>query len=158
MRGIDIENRDGIHVMRITPDAGTTKTSKVRIVPLHEHIIDQGFIEMVQSVGNGALFYNDKTPQKVSSDPLKPTRSRADTARAHLGTWVRSLGVDDRDIGPNHAWRHLFKRIGDEVGMREKMNDAITGHTQATEGRKYGAPSVQAIAEALNKFPRYSVE
>ncbi|MCK1729686.1 hypothetical protein [Bradyrhizobium sp. 142] len=158
LRGIDIENRDGINVMRITPDAGTTKTSKVRIVPLHEHLIAQGFIEMVQSVGKGALFYNDKTPQKVSNDPLKPTRSRADTARAHLGTWVRSLGVDDRDIGPNHAWRHLFKRIGDEVGMREKMNDAITGHTQATEGRKYGAPSVQAMAEALNKFPLYSVE
>src|ERR1700740_658416 len=33
--------------------------------------------------------YNDATPQRISADPLKPSRSRADTARAHLGTWVR---------------------------------------------------------------------
>jgi hypothetical protein len=51
-----------------------------------------------------------------------------------------------------------FKRIADEIGMPEKMNDAITGHTQATEGRKYGAPRVVAMAEALNKFPRYTLD
>ncbi|MHC2704962.1 hypothetical protein ACVMHZ_008125 [Bradyrhizobium liaoningense] len=48
---------------------------------------------MVRQVGKGALFYNDKTAQRLSADPLKPTRSRADTARAHLGEWVRGLGV-----------------------------------------------------------------
>ena len=62
------------------------------------------------------------------------------------------------DISPNHSWRHLFKRIADESGIPEKMNDAITGHTQATEGRNYGPPSVEAMAEALKKFPRYSTE
>jgi K+-transporting ATPase c subunit len=68
------------------------------------------------------------------------------------------LGVDDPHISPNHAWRHTFKRIADEVGIPEKMNDAITGHTQATEGRKYGTPNVTAMADALKKFPRYSLE
>jgi len=71
---------------------------------------------------------------------------------------VRGLGVDDPEISPNHAWRHTFKRIADEIGMPEKMNDAITGHTQATEGRKYGAPSVSAMADALKKFPRYALD
>ncbi|GLR97819.1 hypothetical protein [Bradyrhizobium liaoningense] len=42
--------------------------------------------------------------------------------------------------------------------MPEKMNDAITGHTQATEGRKYGAPTPAAMAEALKKFPRYKLD
>jgi hypothetical protein len=42
--------------------------------------------------------------------------------------------------------------------MSEKMNDAITGHTQATEGRKYGPPTVLAMAEALKKFPRYKLD
>ncbi|UPT96303.1 hypothetical protein J4G48_0046050 [Bradyrhizobium barranii subsp. apii] len=158
LRGADIENRSGFYVMKITPDAGTTKTSQARTVPLHEHIIAQGFIDMVRQVGKGALFYNDKTPQNVSSDPLKPSRSRAQTARAHLGTWVRGLGVDDPDISPNHSWRHLFKRIGDEIGMPEKLNDAITGHVPPTEGRKYGPPKVATLAEALKKFPRYQLD
>ncbi|WP_130229366.1 hypothetical protein [Bradyrhizobium sp. Leo121] len=158
LRGGDIEDRNGFYVMKLTPEAGTVKTGKPRVVPIHEHLIAQGLIEMVQQVGKGALFYNDKTPQKKSNDPLKPSRSRADTARAHLGTWVRGLGVDDPELSPNHAWRHLFKRIGDEIGMAEKMNDAITGHTQATEGRKYGPPTAVAMAEALKKFPRYKLD
>jgi integrase len=158
LRGIDVEDRNGLYVMKLTPEAGTIKTGKPRVVPIHEHLIAQGFIEMVKQVGKGALFYNDKTPQRSSADPLKPSRGRSDTARAHLGTWVRGLGVDDPRISPNHAWRHTFKRIADEIGMPEKMNDAITGHAQATEGRKYGAPSVAAMAAALSKFPRYKLE
>jgi len=158
LRGIDIEDRKGLYVLKLTPDAGTMKSRKTRVVPLHEHIIAQGFIEMVQRVGKGALFYNDTTPQRISADPLKPARSRADTARAHLGEWVRGLGVDDPELSPNHSWRHTFKRIADDIGMPEKMNDAITGHTQATEGRKYGPPSVEAMAKALEKFPRYALD
>ena len=157
LRGSDIEERKGLYVMKLTPNAGTMKTREIRVVPLHEHLIAQGFIEMVRRVGKGALFYNDSTPQRVSVDPLKPSRSRADTARAQLGTWVRGLGVDDPELSPNHSWRHTFKRIADEIGMPEKMNDAITGHTQATEGRKYGPPKVTAMAEALKKFPRYEL-
>ncbi|WP_445217748.1 tyrosine-type recombinase/integrase [Bradyrhizobium sp. Pa8] len=158
LRGIDIEDRKGLFVMKLTPDAGTIKTAKPRTVPIHEHLLAQGFIEMVERVGKGALFYNDKTPQRLSADPMKPSRSRADTARAHLGEWVRGLGVNDPELSPNHAWRHTFKRRADEIGMPEKMNDAITGHTQATEGRKYGAPTPAAMAEALKKYPRYKLD
>lgn len=158
LRGIDVEDRKGLMVIKLTPEAGTIKTAKPRTVPIHEHLIAQGFVEMVRQVGKGALFYNDKTPQRLSADPLKPLRSRADTARAHLGEWVRGLGVNDPELSPNHAWRHTFKRIADEIGMPEKMNDAITGHTQATEGRKYGTPKPVAMAEALKRFPRYKLD
>jgi hypothetical protein len=34
---------------------------------------------------------------------------RAAQARQRLATWVRELGVSDRNISPNHAWRHTFK-------------------------------------------------
>jgi hypothetical protein len=44
------------------------------------------------------------------------------------------------------------------VGITEKVHDAITGHTPATEGRKYGQPSVADMAKALKKFPRYELE
>lgn len=158
LRGKDVEERNGIYLMKLTAEAGTMKTGETRLVPLHEHLIAQGFIQMIEHVGKGALFYNDRTPQRASVDPLKPSRRRSDTARAKLGEWVRDLGVDDPGISPNHAWRHTFKRIADETGMPEKMNDAITGHTQATEGRKYGAPTVAAMAAALTRFPRYKLD
>ena len=157
LRGSDIERRGRFYVMKLTPDAGPIKTRKTRVVPLHEHIIAQGFLEMVRQVGKGALFYNDNTPQRVSADPLKPSRSRAATARAHLGEWVRELGVSDPELSPNHAWRHTFKQIADRVGIPEKTHDAITGHAPASEGRKYGAPTVEDMAKALRKFPRYKL-
>jgi integrase len=100
----------------------------------------------------------DTTAQPASADPMKPARRRADTTRAHLGTWVRGLGVDDPELSPNHAWRHTFKRIAAASGIPEKMHDAITGHTPASEGRRYGQPSVADMVAALKKFPRYKLD
>jgi hypothetical protein len=39
--------------MKLTPEAGTMKNRKIRVVPLDEHIIAQGFIAMVQGIGKG---------------------------------------------------------------------------------------------------------
>jgi hypothetical protein len=50
---------------------------------------------------------------------------------------VRGLGVTDPELSPNHSWRHTFKRIAEAVGITEKVHDAITGHTPATEGRMH---------------------
>ena len=68
------------------------------------------------------------------------------------------MGVTDPEVKPNHAWRHTFKQTADRVGIPEKMHDEITGHEHATEGRKYGTPTVEDIAEALRKFPRYKLD
>ena len=70
---------------------------------------------------------------------------------------MREIGVTDKGIQPNHAWRHTFKQIADRVGISEKMSDAITGHAPASVSRSYGAPTVADMAEALRKFPRYNV-
>jgi integrase len=158
LRGIDIEARGDFHVMRLTPDAGTTKTRKTRIVPIHEHIIEQGFLEMVQEVGSGPLFYNPQKTPRANVDPLKPSRSRASTARAHLSDWVRELGVTDPEVRPTHAWRHTFKQTAERVGISETVHDEITGHEQASEGRKYSVPTVDDMAAALKKFPRYQLD
>jgi integrase len=67
------------------------------------------------------------------------------------------LGITDPEVGPTHGWRHTFKQIAEREGISEKMSDAITGHAAATVGRSYGAPTVEDMAEALKKFPRYVV-
>jgi integrase len=126
-------------------------------VPLHEHVIEQGFLEFVESVGKGPLFY---TPRKNAApiDPTNPARSPAVKTRGDLGTWVRSLGITDPEVGPTHGWRHSFKQIADRVGTSERVSDAITGHKPISTARSYGKPTVEDMAAALKKFPRYQLD
>jgi integrase len=88
---------------------------------------------------------------------LNPSRSRAGNVRGDLAEWVREIGVTDPEVSPTHAWRHTFKQIAERSGITEKVHDAITGHAPASEGRKYGQPTAEDMANALKKFPRYKL-
>ena len=156
LRGADIEQRGQVYAMKLTPEAGTTKTGKPRTVPIHEHVIEQGFMEFVRSQGKGPLFYNPEE-KTGASDPLNPKRPRSVTVRQRLADWVRKLGITDKELSPLHAWRHSFKQIADRAGITERMSDYITGHKHRTEGAKYGAPVLEDMAAALKKFPRYDI-
>jgi integrase len=157
LRGKDIEIRGQVYVMKLTPEAGTIKTGKARTVPIHSHVIEQGFVEFVRSRGKGPLFY-DPAESESPSDPLNPKRPRSVTVRQRLAAWVRKLGVTDNELSPTHAWRHTFKARADRAGISERMSDYITGHAHRTVGAKYGAPTVEDMAQALKKFPRYEIE
>jgi integrase len=65
--------------------------------------------------------------------------------------------VGDKLIGPTHAWRHSFKRVADRCGISEKVSDYITGHANKSVARGYGAPTLEDMAEALKKFPRWNL-
>jgi integrase len=152
LRGVDIIEQDGIHAMKISPEAGTVKTGKARVVPLHEDLIAQGFLEFVRASGKGPLFYT--AAAVASDDPTNPKKPRYVKAREHIATWVRSLKISDPELSPNHAWRHTFKAIGFRCGMSEKVIDAIVGHAPANVGRGYGEPTLVDKARELTKFPR----
>jgi integrase len=154
LRGVDVIKRDGIPALRITPEAGAVKGGKTRVVPLHEHLIEQGFMEFVAQRGGGPLFYN---PAKQRED-VKGKKPRSIQARQRLAGWVRSLGITDTELSPNHAWRHTFKQIADRAGITERTSDYITGHANKNIGAGYGRPTLEDMAEALKKFPRYAVE
>jgi integrase len=156
LRAADVQKRGQVNAMVLTPDAGTIKTSKARTVPIHRHLIEQGFLDFVRSRGKGPLFY-DPAEQKGPSDPTNPKRPRSVSVRQRLGDWVRKLGVADRELKPNHAWRHTFKQIADRAGISERTSDQITGHAHRTVGAKYGPPTVEDMAAALEKFPRYEL-
>ena len=156
LRGSDVVTQDGIPALRITPDAGTVKNRKTRVVPLHPHLLEQGFLDFVAKYGNGALFYNpiERPKDAARSKQMKP---RSVQARQRLAGWVRSLGVTDSELWPNHGWRHTFKQIADRNHISERMSDYITGHAHRNVGAAYGAPTLEDMAEALEKFPRYEI-
>ena len=59
LRGADVREEEGMWAIHITPAAGTVKTRQGRTVPIHEHLIDQGFLKFVTSRGKGSLFYKE---------------------------------------------------------------------------------------------------
>jgi integrase len=161
LRMQDIELRDCGPVLRITPDAGTQKTGQARWVPVHPHVIENGFLAFIDEVKarmgkRGPLFY--QPPARPSRNPNY--RGPAVKASERLAAWVRELGVTDRAVQPNHGWRHSFRtraaRPG--VGIEERMRGAICGHAPRGSGQGYEHPTVADMADALKHFPPYEVK
>jgi integrase len=154
LRGADVVQQDGIWALRITPEAGTVKGRESRTVPLHEHLIEQGFLKFVDQSGPGPLFYNPHAHRR--QDQLtKKKKPRSVQARQRLADWVRSLGVGGRGLSPLHGWRHTFKRLAARAGIEAGMRDAICGHSPRTVADEYETPSLGDMAAAMKKFPRY---
>src|SRR5262249_9486264 len=110
LRRADVIQRGGIHALKITPEAGTVKNAQARVVPLHEHLIWQGFLRFVEEHGDGPLFYKPRPRTTAAeTEPLKRKKAPAAQVRQRLAAWVRELGVTDQELWPNHAWRHTFK-------------------------------------------------
>jgi integrase len=157
LRGSDVFEQDGIWAIKICPDAGTVKNRTARTVPLHAHLIRQGFVEFAKASGKGPLFYNEPKGKIESGDPTNPRRPRAVKVRERLASWVREIGISDPELQPNHAWRHTFKKLGSRAGLAEKMLDAICGHAPPSVGRGYGEPDLVDKAEALQRFPHLKI-
>jgi hypothetical protein len=80
--------------MKIKPEAGAVKGSMPRTVPIHDHVIEQGFLDYVKSKGRGPLFYNP-APNGASGDTdiTNPKRPRYVKTRERLAEWVRGLDI-----------------------------------------------------------------
>jgi integrase len=154
LRGEDVKELEGAWCLRITPEAGQVKTKEARTVPLHPHLIEQGFLELVKRNGAGPLFY-DPSRQRVEGDSNRHVKKVGE----RLAQWVREdVGITDPGLQPNHGWRHLFKARSYAAGVEERMADALQGHAPTTTGRAYGAPSISAKAEAIARFPEFLIE
>lgn len=159
LRGASVIELDGIWTIEITPEDGAVKGGSYRRVPIHEHLIEQGFLEFVKRSGPGPLFYDAaETRTSATADPLKPVRPPYVVARQKLAEWVRDdVGIKDTGVRPNHAWRHTFKRMAARAGMERRFRFAFCGHEDGDVGDEYETPTLQDMAEELKKFPRYEV-
>ncbi len=142
LRKQDIGIRDGIPYMHITPRAGTVKTKQDRYVPLHPQLLELGFIDEVEALRPGYIF-----------GPEGEDRAAADRAK-NIGVWVRSLGISDPDVHPNHGWRHRFKTISRHAGIPTEYHNAITGHANDRSiANAYGEFPLSALHREIMKLP-----
>jgi integrase len=155
LRSQDVKQIDGVWCVDFNPDAGAIKTDEARVVPLHPHLIEQGFLEFAQR-HTGPMFYRPRRGKQDTVDVLNQKKSPAAQARQRLSEWIRGLGVNGPKM-PLHAWRHTFKLRGDRAGIPEKTLDHICGHAPATVGRGYGRAELRDLAAAIKRFPRYEL-
>lgn len=149
LRKQDIIRQDGVWAMLITPEAGSVKTGDARQVPLHSHLVDQGFLEFVNASPDGPLFYEPKAHRGGSAG--NPQNKKV---AERLALWVRGLGVTDPNVAPNHGWRHRFKTVARGAGMDPEAREVIPGHAPATEGQGYGTWPLEKLAAEIERLPR----
>lgn len=148
LRKEDVFQADGVWVLRITPEAGDVKTKAFRLVPIHDHLLERGFLEVVYGAAAGHLFLSVSGP-----DDLPGKRQ---TVKNRLTTFIRSV-VPDPNVQPNHGWRHTFKTLGLRARIQERILDQLQGHAPKTAGEQYGDPDVQTLAQEMKRYPRYPV-
>lgn len=152
LRGEDVFQRDGIWCVRITPEAGSVKNRKPRTIPLHPHLIEQGFLKMAEGKV-GPLFY-DPSKHRGGSDGNPQYKKVGE----RLAKWVRELGVDDPEVQPNHGWRHRFQIKARGVIPAEIL-ELITGHAPPNVARRhYPGADLKVIAGHIAKYPRYVLQ
>jgi integrase len=153
LRACDVLDAEGIACIRITREAGTVKTRKERIVPLHPHLLEMKFREFASSKrGTAPLFYS--IARQRNPNRKNPTYTSVGNK---LGGWVRGLGIKDPLVAPNHGWRHRFKTAARKVRMNPETRDAIQGHVPRTDGEDYGAHPPDVMFAEIEKLPRYEV-
>jgi integrase len=151
LRGIDVKQIGGIWTLHITPDAGTVKNGETRQVPIHAHLIEQGFIQVAQSAGSMPMFYDVSriTRPGIANRYYKKVGER-------LRDWIRlEVGLVDPNVQPNHGWRHTFKTRAIDAGIAERVADAIQGHAPRSVGQAYGTVSLGAKRDAIEAMPRF---
>jgi integrase len=149
LRKEDVRKEERHWIIRLNPEAGGIKTDEYRDVPVHEHLIDIGFVDFVQQSKPGHLFC------EVSKDGT--IGGPAEGVYKRIRDAVRQA-VPDARVQPNHAWRYTFKTYGHDAGLNELTVDAICGHAARTKGETYRGITLKKRMEAMATFPRYEID
>lgn len=149
LRKQDVYKSEEVWVIRITPEAGDVKDGEFRELPLHSHLIEQGFLDAVRKADNGPLFYDPKRHRGGTEG--NPQHKKATEA---LARWVRKLGVDDPRVQPNHGWRHRFETEMRRAEVDFEARHVFTGRAFKTESGNYGRWDPASLKRELEKVRR----
>lgn len=153
LRKQDIRKDGDVWIAHVTPEAGTVKSGEPRDVAIHQHLVDLGFIDFVQNCPRDTLFY-DAGRKRVPDAKNQPATKTAE----NLGRWIRSIGLVDEQLQPNHGWRHRFTTVARTVGMDPEIRRYLQGHTPEDEASKYGDYPAAALFREIMKIPRYELD
>ncbi len=148
LRAGDIRQEGGVWVIHITPEAGSVKDRKARSVPIHSHLIEQGFHQLGKKGDVTPLFY-DPAAHRGGSEGNPQYKKIGE----RLAKWVRSLGIEG--VAPNHGWRHRLKTEGRRAGIPAGYLAVIQGHALDSVAENYGDWPLESVRAEVEKLPRY---
>jgi integrase len=133
----DVRKVDGVVAFTFVEEKAVGKTlktrSSARTVPVHPQLAKLGWLTYVDEVrrrnGESAWLF----PQVA---PNVPGGLKAWTK--WFNRHLRSIGITDRRK-VFHSFRHIFKDALRAASVPEDLNDALTGHSNSSVGRGYGA-------------------
>jgi len=150
LRKEEVRQVGGRWMVRITPAAGSVKQGDFRDVPLHRQVIALGFIDCVIASEPGPLFHRAHARGPVSKEELKKA-ARATSGR--VTDWLQESGLVPGEVLPSHGWRHRFKTLGHELGLSERVVDAIHRHAGRTAGDGCGDVTIAARFRVIDALP-----
>lgn len=137
LRKVDVRRDSKHRIFDFNPAAGSIKSGAYRLVPVHRHLIDLGFLDFVDASDDGPLFAKGSYKRVLDH--------------------VRTVVTDER-VQPNHGWRHRLKTIARNLGLDHRIVDAIQGHAPRTAGEDYGDVTVTAMSRVIAAIPRIAVD
>ncbi|UYW33524.1 DUF6538 domain-containing protein [Methylorubrum extorquens] len=144
LRKEDVYADAGIPVLAIRPEAGSLKNeNSERTIPIHPKLIAQGFLTFADKAKPGPLF-PDLPPDRFGS--------RGGNGSKVLGRWIRSLGLTDPRMQPNHGWRHRFSSLSRDKGLREDVTIYMLGRQKSVSGA-YGGYGLPMLLEQMSRIP-----
>ncbi|MFA0358349.1 DUF6538 domain-containing protein [Vibrio breoganii] len=123
------------------------KTGESRRVPIHEHLLELGFADYLNTQPlEGRLFPNLHKP-KNGKYHVKVS--------LWFGKFISNeLGIHREGLRPYHAFRHTFITGCRQRNVRLDIQNAITGHSQSDTASQYGAYPLPAVNEVIQSIPR----
>lgn len=152
LRKQDIQQKEGVWLFWITPEAGTVKDGNSRYVAIHPDLIAQGFLRFVESSAPGPLFYSESRRRGGTTE--NPTAKKVGE---RLAAWIRSEGFTDKRVAPNHAWRHRFKTLARRHQLDAGARDYMQGHAASNEAEEYGEFEPTVLLTEITKLPAYDI-
>ena len=144
----DVKREDGIDYLDVNIlDRGAGKRVKNRSsrrrLPLHPELVRCGLLAYV------------KERRQAGDERLFPALRPSITGQM-TGNWSKWWSRHTDDLGITdprkvfHSFRHAFKDACRAARIEEELHDALTGHTSASVGRKYGSGvPLEVLAEAV---------
>jgi integrase len=151
----DVRERDGVIYFAVLTVAGrsvqrsiavqkTKKDVSRREIPLHPHLVQEGFVQHARSLPADAFLFPSMRPTSVHTEP-------SGRAVGRYCKWVRTFAPDPAQ-DPNHAWRHRMKTLLDNTCPDADLREHLMGHV--TRGVKYGAGHYLKLkAAAISGMP-----
>ncbi len=146
----DLEDVKGIWVFAVEEDPDDVNksvktTSSKRKVPLHNDLLEFGFIpfyESVKSKGYKRIFEDIKPSSKGYYSDLFSKKFRYNTEKLDIKTAKTSF----------HSFRHNMKDAMKDKDILDTHQNAILGHAQTGMNATYGSNEIKKLKECIDRL------